>query len=60
MEPKSDTELLDFLIQDGGTLSSNQGYGYVYWYPTPSRTKIIEGRTAREALTAAFYGEKGG
>lgn len=55
-----DTARLDFLIENGGHLSDNQGHGYIYWYPNHSgRTKIVEGRTAREALDAAMRGEKG-
>lgn len=60
MQLESDTVLLDFLITEGGRLSANQGYGYLYWYgQRTARTEIVEGRTAREAISAAIAGEDG-
>ncbi len=61
MQLDSDTVLLDFMVTEGGRLSPNQGHGYIYWYGSQTaRTKIVEGRTAREALTAANRGEVAG
>lgn len=64
MSEFNDSERLDFLIQKHGTLSSNNGTGYIYWYRGEDgypigRTKIVKGRTAREALDAAMQGERG-
>jgi len=56
---QSDTALLEFLVTEGGRLSSNEGHGYIYWYgQVTNRTKIVEGRNFREALNAAYNGEK--
>lgn len=61
---RTDTERLDFLINDPGNLSDNVGTGYLYWYrssdgyPT-GHTKIIRGRLPRETIDAAMDGERG-
>ena len=58
MQLESDTDLLQFLVMDGGHLSSNCGLGYIYWYGTKTaHTEIVEGRTFRQALNQAYHGE---
>ncbi len=59
MAKHTDTERLEFLIENEGVLSSNAGSGFIYWFANHTRTAIVPGRTAREAIDAAIEGERG-
>lgn len=62
--PITDTERLDFLVNDPGNISDNGGAGYLYWYrnekgqPT-GHTRLVKGRSYRDAIDAAIAGERG-